>query len=118
MGTIAATLAALLLAVIIGFALVFVRLGEVESRLGDAYGFAQTAAASSDDLHARVDELQIAVDELTEQLSLADGDGTTSVPPELAATLRDIADDVTETRDLVQALDDRVDQICDGVPVC
>jgi hypothetical protein len=118
MGTIAATLAALLLAVIIGFALLFIRLGEVESRLGDAYGFAQTAAASGDELHGRVDEVQAAVDELTEQLSLTDGGGTSNLPPELAATLRDIADQVGETRDAVQALDDRVDEICANVPVC
>jgi uncharacterized protein YukE len=118
MGTIAATLAALLLAVIIGFALLFVRLGAVESRLADAGEAAQAAGTRSEELRGQLDELRASIDQLSEDLSLVDGGGTASVPPELAATLRDIADEVSETRDLVQALDDRVDQICEGVPVC
>jgi ubiquinone biosynthesis protein UbiJ len=118
MGTIAAALGALLLAVIIGFALLFVRLGDVEGRLDSASAAAQAADAGIVEVTGRLDDLQASVDQLSEDLSLADGSGTSSVPPELAATLRDIADQVGETRDAVRALDGRVDQICEGVPVC
>lgn len=118
MGTIVATLAALLLAVITGFALLLVRLGEVETRLDNAAAAAQAAAVGGDEVQSQLDELRASVDQLVEELSLVDGGGTSSLPPELAATLRDIADQVSETRDAVQALDDRVDQICANVPVC
>ena len=118
MGTIAAALGALLLAVVIGFALLFIRLGDVETRLGEAQAAAQAADAWGTELSGRMDELQGAVAELSEHLSLSGGAGASGIPPELAATLRDIADQVTETRDAVRALDDRVDEICEGVPVC
>jgi hypothetical protein len=118
MGTIAAALGALLLAVVVGFALLFIRLGDLETRLGDAHAAAQAAEAGGVEVSGRLDDLRASVDQLAEDLSLVNGDAAVGIAPELAATLRDIADEVSETRDAVQALDDRVDQICEGVPVC
>jgi ubiquinone biosynthesis protein UbiJ len=111
-------LGALLLAVVIGFALIFIRLGDVESRLDEAVAVAQAADAGTIEVSGRLDDLRASVDQLAEDLSLIGDGGGTSVPPELAATLRDIADEVRETRDAIRALEDRVDQVCESVPVC
>ena len=118
MRSVAAAVGALVVVTLVGFALVLIRVDELESRVGAVDAGVQEVATANDLLTGRLDELESSVNELSETLSLTDGGDGSAVPPELAATLRDIADQVSELQDLVQALDDRVDEICDNVPVC
>ena len=118
------------LVVIIGLAMtvalvlvLFVNLGtrsELEAARGELAALKATVEAmepgvTTDELEERIGELERSLRRLLFATTLADG-GVDSSPDGTAAIA--IAERLDEILDRIEALDDRVDEICDNVPVC
>ena len=80
--------------------------GAVESR---------QEGVSEEDLVARLDELEAGI---RDWLIATGADGGFDETPGGSGGETTVADRLDEILERIEALDDRIDQICDGVPVC